>query len=157
MVLVVVVAGVLIGYRVWQRSGNEAVYDAVEKDRARQRAEAEKAGQPPTAVPADASNPSGSPAAAQTAGQPGTPATGATTAAAHAGRNYWTNFRGPNRDGRYDEMSVLTSWPAQGPPLLWKQPVGVGCASFIIADGRAYTIEHAAEGVSCGVRRQHRS
>ena len=38
-------------------------------------------------------------------------------------------------------MPVLTAWPATGLPLLWKEPVGVGYASFTIADGRAYTIE----------------
>src|SRR5258705_4289310 len=38
-------------------------------------------------------------------------------------------------------MAVLTQWPAQGLPLIWKEPVGLGYASFTIADGRAYTIE----------------
>ena len=74
-------------------------------------------------------------------GQPANASPSAATASAHASRNYWTNFRGPNRDGRYDEMEVLTKWPAQGLSLIWKEPVGVGYASFTIADGRAYTIE----------------
>ncbi|HEX7331054.1 MAG TPA: PQQ-binding-like beta-propeller repeat protein, partial [Pyrinomonadaceae bacterium] len=56
-------------------------------------------------------------------------------------RNYWTNFRGPRRDGKYDEAGVTTNWPASGLPVLWKQPVGVGHASFVVADGKAYTIE----------------
>ena len=38
-------------------------------------------------------------------------------------------------------MEVSTAWPAQGPPLLWKQPIGLGFASFVVADKRAYTIE----------------
>jgi len=140
VVLIVGVAAGFLGYRAWRRSGNEAVYDAVEQDRARQRAEAAKSGEQPAATTAANAQPSAS--AAQAAdGQPANAAAGATTAAAHASRNYWTNFRGPNRDGRYDEMSVLTSWPAQGLPLVWKQPVGLGYASFTIADGRAYTIE----------------
>ncbi|MEP6637137.1 MAG: PQQ-binding-like beta-propeller repeat protein, partial [Acidobacteriota bacterium] len=63
------------------------------------------------------------------------------TASAHPTRNYWTNFRGPNRDGRYDEMAVLTQWPANGLTPIWKQPVGLGYSSFVVADGRAYTIE----------------
>jgi outer membrane protein assembly factor BamB len=54
---------------------------------------------------------------------------------------YWTDFRGPKRDGVYDEMDILTSWPAQGLPQLWKQPVGGGYASFVAAGGRAFTIE----------------
>src|SRR5204862_3101839 len=54
---------------------------------------------------------------------------------------YWTDFRGPNRDGRYDEMPILTKWPAAGLPQLWRQPIGGGYASFVIARGRAFTIE----------------
>ncbi|HKG98633.1 MAG TPA: PQQ-binding-like beta-propeller repeat protein, partial [Pyrinomonadaceae bacterium] len=56
-------------------------------------------------------------------------------------RNYWTNFRGPKRDGKYDETPVSTNWPANGLPIIWKQPVGVGHSSFVVADGKAYTIE----------------
>lgn len=114
----------------WQWSGKaakDAHYAALEANRA------EQAAQPVTSTQANISTaqPSASPT-----GSPG-----ATNEAAHAGRNYWTNFRGPNRDGRYEEMEVLTAWPAQGPPLIWKQPVGIGYASFVVADGRAYTIE----------------
>lgn len=61
--------------------------------------------------------------------------------AAHATRNYWTNYRGPNRDGLYNEMKISTNWAANGLPVLWKQPIGIGYASFVVADGRAFTIE----------------
>src|SRR6202040_1462807 len=54
---------------------------------------------------------------------------------------YWTDFRGPNRDGRYDQMPIRTEWPAEGLPLVWRQPVGGGYASFTVAEGRAFTIE----------------
>ncbi len=54
---------------------------------------------------------------------------------------YWTDFRGPDRDGRYDEADILTSWPAEGLPMLWRQPIGGGYASFVVADDRAFTIE----------------
>jgi outer membrane protein assembly factor BamB len=54
---------------------------------------------------------------------------------------YWTEFRGPDRDGHYRQMPVLTSWPAGGLRPLWKQPVGGGYASFAVARGRLYTIE----------------
>lgn len=60
--------------------------------------------------------------------------------AAAPSRNSWTNFRGPRRDGKSDE-SISTNWPVNGLPVLWKQPVGVGHASFVVADGKAYTIE----------------
>jgi outer membrane protein assembly factor BamB len=61
--------------------------------------------------------------------------------AAPPGANYWTGFRGPNRDGQYDEKPVLTRWPKDGPRQLWRQPIGGGYSSFIVADGRAYIIE----------------
>jgi outer membrane protein assembly factor BamB len=56
-------------------------------------------------------------------------------------RAYWTDFRGPNRDGRYDEMPVLDAWPGNGLEELWRRPVGGGYASFVIAGGKAFTIE----------------
>src|SRR2546421_610347 len=46
---------------------------------------------------------------------------------------YWTDFRGPNRDGRYDQAPIRTNWPEKGLPLLWRQPAGGGYASFVIA------------------------
>ena len=54
---------------------------------------------------------------------------------------YWTDFRGPNRDGRYEQMAISTAWPAAGLPLVWRQPVGGGYSSFAVAEGRAFTIE----------------
>ncbi|MCP9495285.1 MAG: PQQ-binding-like beta-propeller repeat protein [Pyrinomonadaceae bacterium MAG19_C2-C3] len=61
--------------------------------------------------------------------------------AATKARNYWTDFRGPGRDGRYEEKTVKTNWSSAGLPLLWRQPIGGGYASFVIAENRAYTIE----------------
>jgi outer membrane protein assembly factor BamB len=53
----------------------------------------------------------------------------------------WPYFRGPRMDGIYTETPILTQWPETGLKLLWQQPVGGGYASFVVADGRAYTIE----------------
>ena len=58
-----------------------------------------------------------------------------------SGPTYWTDFRGPLRDGHYRERPVNTQWPSRGLTPLWKQPVGGGYASFVIANGRAFTIE----------------
>ena len=54
---------------------------------------------------------------------------------------YWTDFRGPRRDGHYRERPIRTDWPTGGLTPLWKQPAGGGYASFVIARGRAFTIE----------------
>ena len=69
--------------------------------------------------------------------QPSTSATGTPASAAGS----WTDFRGPARDGVYRQGPVAQTWPAGGPRLLWKQPVGEGHASFVVARGVAYTIE----------------
>jgi outer membrane protein assembly factor BamB len=58
-----------------------------------------------------------------------------------AGSAYWTDFRGPNRDGHYRQRPIRTDWPSGGLKPMWKQPVGAGYASFAIARGRAFTIE----------------
>jgi outer membrane protein assembly factor BamB len=128
------VAGAALLFMSW-RSGNEkeAHYAALEQNRAEQAASSQQ-----TAAAPNAPQQSASPTAPAAGAQPANPTE---TAAAHASRNYWTNFRGPNRDGSYDEMPVSTNWPSQGLPLMWKAPIGLGYASFTIADGRAYTIE----------------
>src|ERR1044072_277302 len=135
-VLVLVVgAGSVVLFISWRRGNEkEAHYAALEQHRAQQAA----SGNDQAAGAPVASQPSASPAAQAPGAQPPTISE---TATAHASRNYWTNFRGPNRDGLYNEMPVSTTWPAQGLPLLWKAPVGLGFASFAVADGRAYTIE----------------
>jgi len=93
----------------------------------------EQAAQP---APSATTAPSPSPTASASPSPGTTPGT-----AAAPSRNYWTNFRGPKRDGKYEEAGVATNWPAGGLPVLWKQPVGIGHASFVAADGKAYTIE----------------
>ncbi len=62
-----------------------------------------------------------------------------------AGGVYWTDFRGPNRDGIYAEQAINTNWTAAPPKLLWRQPIGGGYASFAVAHGIAYTIEQRRE------------
>src|SRR5256885_17062392 len=112
--------------------GKEGVFDGVKKNGAKQRAQAATATAQPAVAPnvAAQATPGASPAAN---GQPSTAAVAPETNAAHAAKNYWTNFRGPNRDGRYDEMAVLTSWPASGLAAIWKQPIGLGYSSFTVA------------------------
>lgn len=70
---------------------------------------------------------------------PSTP--GTSTTSAPTGPAYWTDVRGPARDGRYSQAPVLRIWPAEGLQPLWRQPVGAGYAGFVIAHDRAFTIE----------------
>jgi outer membrane protein assembly factor BamB len=105
-------------------SANDAHYAELEKQRAEQAAQS---------APSVAPSPSPSPSASASPSPGQSPAEPA--------KNYWTNFRGPKRDGKYDEANISTNWPANGLPVVWKQPIGVGHASFVVADGKAYTIE----------------
>lgn len=66
-------------------------------------------------------------------------------APAAPGDVYWTDFRGPHRDGRYTQAPLRTDWPAAGLEPLWAQPIGGGYASFAVAQGRAFTIEQRRE------------
>jgi len=55
-------------------------------------------------------------------------------------------FFGPDRSGRVSNPGLATDWQTQPPRLLWRVPVGLGWASFSIAQGFAFTLEqHDAE------------
>ncbi|MBN1361449.1 MAG: PQQ-binding-like beta-propeller repeat protein [Sedimentisphaerales bacterium] len=52
----------------------------------------------------------------------------------------WPNYRGPNRDGISKETGWNTTWPAEGPKVLWKASIGIGFASMAVVDGRVYAM-----------------
>jgi outer membrane protein assembly factor BamB len=98
----------------------------IEKHREAQRAQA------PAPLPVLPDPASPAPSATSSAEKP--------SAATVPRSTHWTSFRGPQRDGHYRQQPVRTDWGAALTPL-WKQPVGGGYASFVVADGRAFTIE----------------
>jgi outer membrane protein assembly factor BamB len=152
LVAIVVLAGALYqfggvrialdGSGMWPRFVSSAPdYDALEADRARQR---ERPLPPPAVTTSEPRQPQvDEEARAPAARAEGGPVSSrrADSGPAATRRGYWPDFRGPNRDGRYVEMPIRTDWPRDGLPQLWKQPIGLGYASFVVADGRAFTIE----------------
>ncbi len=49
-------------------------------------------------------------------------------------------WRGPNRDGIYNETGLLKQWPANGPKLLWSfQELGDGHASAAVTENKVYS------------------
>jgi outer membrane protein assembly factor BamB len=49
-------------------------------------------------------------------------------------------WRGPNRDGKYNETNLLKQWPEAGPTLLWHfDGLGEGHSSAAVANNRIYT------------------
>jgi outer membrane protein assembly factor BamB len=110
--------------------------DAIERHRQEQRATADPTAPPALAPPADATVPAAGPAAAPA--EPAAPLGPPPPDPAPA--SYWTDFRGPARDGHYREQPVRLDW-TKGLEPVWKQPIGGGYASFVVARGRAFTIE----------------
>ena len=55
----------------------------------------------------------------------------------------WPHWRGPQRNGVSSETGWLDTWPVDGPPIAWHAKVGLGFSSFVIAQGRGFTLGHA--------------
>jgi outer membrane protein assembly factor BamB len=115
---------------------SESHYAELERQRAEQR---QAAPAPQLTSSPDETKPDLPDSTSPSAGAP-QPAAALPPAAAKAA-GYWTDFRGPARDGRYDEKLIRTDWPAEGLHPMWKQLIGGGYASFVIAQGMAFTIE----------------
>ncbi|MFV1995698.1 MAG: PQQ-binding-like beta-propeller repeat protein [Verrucomicrobiales bacterium] len=53
----------------------------------------------------------------------------------------WTQWRGPDRDGKSGETGLLEKWPKEGPPLAWRaEGLGEGFSSVSVARGTIYTL-----------------
>ena len=50
----------------------------------------------------------------------------------------WPQWLGPQRDGVWRETGILTRFPASGPPVRWRTPVGAGYSAPVVAQGRVY-------------------
>ncbi len=57
----------------------------------------------------------------------------------------WPQFRGPNRDGVSSETGLLTSWPKDGPRVLWRTELGEGFSGIAVVKGQLYTMFGAGE------------
>ncbi len=68
----------------------------------------------------------------------------ATASAGPAPTADWPQFRGPNRDGLAASRGLARSWPAEGPRVLWKRPIGAAFAGIAVVSDRLYTM--ASEG-----------
>jgi outer membrane protein assembly factor BamB len=55
----------------------------------------------------------------------------------------WPNYLGRDHNGISKETGWSAQWPANGPKQVWKAKVGMGFASFAVANGRVYTTGNA--------------
>jgi outer membrane protein assembly factor BamB len=53
----------------------------------------------------------------------------------------WPNFLGPQHNGISEETNLLSSWPTNGPPLLWQKQIGTGYSAPSVA-GERLVIHH---------------
>src|SRR3954462_2509885 len=53
----------------------------------------------------------------------------------------WPQFRGPNRDGVWEETGILESFPREGLKIRWRRPVGGGWPSPVVVQGRVFIFD----------------
>ena len=67
----------------------------------------------------------------------------------------WPQWRGPNRDGSWNESGIIETFPVGGLKISWRAPVGLGFSSPVVADGRVFLTDsevkrpQAREHVRC--------
>ncbi len=54
----------------------------------------------------------------------------------------WPQWRGPQRDGRWNETDLLPTIPAAGLTTAWRMPVGGGYAGPAVAGGKVYVFDY---------------
>jgi outer membrane protein assembly factor BamB len=61
----------------------------------------------------------------------------------------WPQWLGPNRDSTWRESDLVEKFPTNGPPVLWRTPIGGGYSGPVVADGLVYvTDRQLAQGAS---------
>jgi outer membrane protein assembly factor BamB len=53
----------------------------------------------------------------------------------------WPQWFGPQRDGVWREKGLIDKFPAKGPPILWRAPLGSGYSGPAVAANRVYVMD----------------
>jgi outer membrane protein assembly factor BamB len=56
----------------------------------------------------------------------------------------WPQWLGPKRDGVWRETGIVEKFPAGGPKVVWKEPVGIGYAGPAVADGKLFVPDYVS-------------
>jgi outer membrane protein assembly factor BamB len=56
----------------------------------------------------------------------------------------WPQWLGPQRDSVWRETGIVSSFPAGGPPVVWRAAIGSGYSGPAVAQGRVYVLDHQA-------------
>jgi len=57
----------------------------------------------------------------------------------------WPQYLGPNRNSISPEKGILSSWPENGPQVLWTVAVGRGFGGPVVKDGKVYLLDRDDE------------
>ena len=57
----------------------------------------------------------------------------------------WPQWRGPERNGVWNETGILESFPSGGLKITWRAPVGRGWSSPVVSQGRVYVTDAEVE------------
>ena len=52
----------------------------------------------------------------------------------------WTQWGGPHRNFQTDASGIKDTWPASGPRVMWKRPLGDGYSATAVENGVIYTM-----------------
>ena len=53
----------------------------------------------------------------------------------------WPQWLGPKRDAIWSEKGLITSFPKEGPTVIWRKPIGEGYAGPAVAGGKLYIMD----------------
>src|SRR5580765_740522 len=57
----------------------------------------------------------------------------------------WPQFLGPNRDGHSTETGLLTSFPKDGPKVIWQHDVGDGYSTPVISGNQLFVFHRQGD------------
>src|SRR5262245_42033878 len=61
----------------------------------------------------------------------------------------WPQWLGPKRDGVWREQGLLAKFPAGGPAIRWRTPIGAGYSGPVVAQGRVFITDRVlADGTT---------
>ena len=59
----------------------------------------------------------------------------------------WPDFLGPQRNAKSTETGLNWDWPAEGPPVLWQLPLGIGYSQPTVSRGRLFHFDRYGDVV----------
>ena len=59
--------------------------------------------------------------------------------------NDWPQWMGEQRDGVWREDGILEKFPAEGPKVLWRTPIGAGYSGPAVVGGKVYVMDRVPD------------